>query len=74
MDIMTTPQQRDIDRRLRDATQAGLADWLASERNRGMSYGSMSVSLHGLTGDSISDETLRRWCGLLDGKRAGDAA
>ena len=60
MDTMT-PKQRDIDQRLRNVAGLGLSDWIGRQRDRGMSWGSMSIQLHGLTGDTVPDETLRRW-------------
>ena len=57
----TTPRQRDIDRRLRDATGLGLTDWMAKQRQSKTSYRSMSRLLDRITGDSVSDQTLRVW-------------
>lgn len=66
MDTKSTPRQRDIDQRLRTATSLSLAAWLTKQRESGLSYRSMSLSLNRLTGDSVSDETLRNWCRSSD--------
>lgn len=57
----TTPRQRDIDERLRHVADVTLAEWIDRQRAAGLSWWAMSIELHQLTGDTIPDETLRRW-------------
>ena len=64
MDTMT-PRQRDIDRRLRDATGMTLEAWLTRQRDDRASYHMMTLALHQETGDSVSYETLRTWARSL---------
>lgn len=63
MDNMLLPRQRDIDQRLVERGTS-LAEWLAAERARD-SFRGMSRTLRDLTGDTVSDQTLRRWYAQL---------
>lgn len=57
-----TNLQRSVDARLRHQGTT-LEAWLASTRERGMSWEQMARELETLTGIVVSHETVRRWHG-----------
>lgn len=61
MAIYRTPKQRLIANLLAGSTGARLEDWLAEQREAGMSYELMSHALSRSTGEYISVRTLRSW-------------
>lgn len=67
-----TPLQSKVDASLREATGNGLNDWLAKHRNplggAYLSWRSLSLQLHRLTGAEVSDEALRLWWERINGK------
>ena len=59
--VPTTANQRLTDRLVRDATGAGIVDWMAHQRDQGLGWEEITHLLANLTGHRISYTTLAKW-------------